>query len=485
MEAFWEDFSGNQWEWPRGFMHVDSRIEKGWLTQSLEVNRDFIRSRWEQHTVRLKLSEIQFDAGSVVDPAGFVFHHDGRVFRAISALSADLYRELLTADFISDLFAAGLVETWIADVELEGFGLVVEHRRIPVLSCWTEWCSSMIRDATAMVCRLNLEMAKHGLVTKDVQPGNVQFVDGRPIWIDFGSVVPSNSHGTFRFDEFRYHSLLPLWLFSKGRFGLGRAIYGELGAGYLKRFSMRRPFRWIPPGYTFIKRRASHIGMVAALEKTLDFIEGLSIAPRRSNWTKYGQGGMPAVDDPQGFSQKAQAVYGLLRRLAPGSLLDAAGNKGWYAELGASMGYSAVSFDTDDASVCDLYQRVRDQRLPILPLLLDFLYPTPPYSIGLGKASALERLRSDVTLVLALVHHLVFEQGVHFEPIARLISEYTRKNAIVEFPPKEDRYVKEWIRPTHHWYTLDNFVASLRRYFPSIEIHESWPPPRKLVLCSK
>jgi hypothetical protein len=435
--------------------------------------------------VRLKLSEVQFDTGSAVDPAGLVFHYDGRVFRAISRSSASLYRDLLTSDFIGDLFDAGLVETWIADVELEGFELVLEHRRVPVLSCWTEWCSSMVQDATIAVCRLNLELAKHGLVTKDVQPGNVQFVDGRPVWIDFGSIVPTNSHCTFRFDQFRYHSLLPLWLFSKGRFGLGRAIYGEVGAGYLKRLSTRRPWRWIPPGYTLVRRRASHIGTVAALERILEFTEGLSITPRRSTWTEYGQGGMPPVSDSSQFSEKAQAVDSLLRRLAPGTLLDVAGNKGWYAELGASMGHRVVSFDTDDASVCDLYHRVRKQGLPILPLFLDFLYPTPPYSIGLGKAGALERLQSDVTLVLALVHHLVFEQGVHFEPIARLVSRYTRRNAIIEFPPREDRYVKEWIRPKHDWYTLDNFVASLGGYFPSIEIHDSWPFPRKLVLCSR
>ena len=435
--------------------------------------------------MRLKLSEIEFDTGSVVDPAGFVFHHDGRVFRAISAPSADLYRELLTSTFMGDLFTAGLVDTWIADVELDGFELIVEHRKVPVLSCWTEWCSTMIQDATATVCRLNLELAKHGLVTKDVQPGNVQFIDGRPVWIDFGSIVPIESHGTFRFDQFRYHSLLPLWLLSKGRFGLGRAIYKEVGAGYLKRLSTRRPIRWIPLHYTLIRRRAPSVGPVAALQKLLEFIEELPIVPARTTWTDYGQAGMPPVGELDQFSEKPQAVSGLLGGLAPGTLLDVGGNKGWYAELGASMGYRVVSFDTDDASVCGLYQRVQAKRLPILPLVLDFLYPTPPYSIGLGKPSASERLRSDVTLVLALVHHLVFKQGLHFEPIARVISEYTRKHAIIEFPPSEDRYVKEWIQPTHQWYTLDNFVTTLRRHFASIEIFESWPLPRKLILCSR
>lgn len=421
----------------------------------------------------------------MVDPAGLVFHYDDRVFRAISAPYEDIYRKLLTSSFIGDLFAAGLVETWIADLELEGYELVVEHKKIPILSRWTEWCSSMIQDATVAICRLNLELANHGLITKDVQPGNVQFMDGKPVWIDFGSIVPMSSHVSFPFEEFRYHSVLPLWLLSKGRLGLGRAVYNEVGAGYLKRLSTRGPLRWVPPRYTLIKRQSRNGDKVAALQKLLEYVQGLSVEPPASTWAAYGQGGMPPVDDPEQFGEKAWAVYRLLRRLDTGMLLDVAGNKGWYAELAASMGHRAVSFDTDDASVCDLHRRVRSKRLPILPLLMDFLYPTPPYSIGLGKASAIERLRSDTTLMLALVHHLVFKRGMHFEPIVRIIAQYTRQHAIIEFPPREDRYVREWLQPQHDWYTLERFVGTLRRYFTLVEIHDSWPKPRKLILCRK
>ncbi len=435
--------------------------------------------------MRLRLSEIEFDRGSVVDPTGRVFHHDGRIFRAIPADYVAMYREFLQADFIQEVFDAGLIETWISDIELEGFGLVVEHKKVPVLSCWAEWCSTMIQDATATICRLNLELCKHGYITKDTQPGNVQFIDGKAYWIDFGSIVSLSHRGKFPFDEFRYHSLLPLWLLSKGHHNLGRQIYQEVGRGYLKKLSTRRPFRWLPPRYSLIKREARNNNTPAALEKLLEYIEGLYIGPVESSWTGYGQGGMPLVDQPEQFKEKARAVYCLLQRLSPGTLMDIGGNKGWYAELAASMGHRVVSIDIDDASVCNLYRRVKAKQLPILPLVLDFRYPTAPYSIGLGKASAFERFQSDTVLVLALVHHLVFKQGLYFEPIVEIVSRYTRKNLLIEFVPKEDRYVGEWFEPKYYWYSLDNFVRSLKRYFPVIEIHESWPEPRKIILCSK
>ncbi|MCP4535629.1 MAG: hypothetical protein GY832_00610 [Chloroflexi bacterium] len=434
--------------------------------------------------MKLKLSEIEFDRGSVVDPSGIVFHYDGRVFRAIPADYAPVYKEFLQSDFIQNIFDAGLIETWISDIELEGFELVVEHKKVPVLSCWTEWCSTMIHDATITICKLNLELCRHGYITKDTQPGNVQFIDGKAYWIDFGSIVPLRAQGTFSFGDFRDHSLLPLWLLSKGCHNLGKQIYREVGKGYFKTQSTRRPFRWIPLKYTFIRLGARN-NTLAALDKLLEYVNNLSVKPLRSVWTDYGQGGMPPVNRPDQFKEKASAVYRLLQRLTPGTLLDVAGNKGWHAELAASMGHRAISFDIDDASVCDLYRRVKANQLPILPLVLNFLYPTAPYSVGLGKQSAFERLRSDTVLVLALVHHLVFKEQMRFEPIAEIISRYTGKYALVEFVPRDDQYVRKWLKPYHYWYSLDNFVKSMERHFLTIEIHESWPEPRKLLLCSK
>ena len=436
--------------------------------------------------MRLRLTDIEFDSGSVVDPAGKVFHYDGRVFRAISKEYAGIYRKFLAMDSIQDIFKAGLIETWISDINLEGIELVLEHKKIPVLSSWSEWCSEMAKDATKEICQLNFELSKHGYITKDTQPGNIQFIDGTPYWIDFGSIVPIDSHGSFRFEEFRYHSFLPLWLNSKGFRNLATAMYKEVGMGFLKSTANRKPYRWFPIRYKMLHYNSQKKNELSSkLESLLEYIDTLKINPDKSFWSDYGQGGMPPVNKTELFKEKASAVYNLLENISPGLILDMAGNKGWYAELATSLGHRAISFDIDDASVCNLYRRVKKQELPILPLVLNFLYPTPAYSIGLGKASAYERLQADIVLALAITHHLIFNQNVFFEPIVDIIANYTRKIAIIEFVPKEDKYVREWFSQEHYWYSLDNFIKVCNRRFSNIEVYDSSPAPRKLLMCFK
>jgi len=435
--------------------------------------------------MQLRIDEVEFDRGSVVDPAGKVFHYEGRVFRAIAPEFATLYQELVQSDGFDELVRAGLIETWVSDIRVEGYDLVLEHRKIPFLSQWSEWCSAMVKDAAAMVCRLHKELSSRGLMLKDTQPGNVQFIQGKACWIDFGSIVAAERHQPFHFSPFRYNYALPLWLISKGRRDLGRAVFCEIGQGYLKKKYDRRRHRLAPVSYWLMGIRASSQNISRRLARLSDWIDQLEVEPTGNDWTDYGQGGMPSVHQPEEFGEKAAAVHRLLEAVEPGTLLDMAGNKGWYAELAASMGHRVVCFDADDASICRLYHRLKDGDLPILPLVLDFRYPTPPFSIGLGKASAFDRLSCDTVLALAIVHHLVFTCHLFFEPIADIIARYTRKQAIIEFVPVDDVHVRKWVTPRHRWYTLDNFLKVLSRHFVSCEVHDSSPSPRKLIVCRK
>ena len=62
-----------------------------------------------------------------VDPAGQVFLLDSAVYRAISQPYVSLYRQLVEGKYIAGLFKAVLVETWVSDIELDGYGLGVSH----------------------------------------------------------------------------------------------------------------------------------------------------------------------------------------------------------------------------------------------------------------------------------------------------------------------------------------------------------------------
>ena len=99
--------------------------------------------------------------------------------------------------------------------------------------------------------------------------------------------------------------------------------------------------------------------------------------------------------------------------------------------------------------------------------------------------SAADRFRSDIALALALVHHLVFTEGLPFGPIVDTISAFDSGGLVVEFVPPSDAHVIAWGREIPGWYSLETFVSELRRVYPTVEVVPSSPDPRVLLVCSR
>lgn len=435
---------------------------------------------------RLKLSihQIKFDTGSVVDDAGVVFHYDQRVFRAIRQPYADFYRDLLETKKLDAVFAAGLVKTWITNYELDGFGLIVEHEKVNELSHWSEWTVNMIKECALTVARVSLECAKVSCCLKDTQAGNIQFQNGKALWIDFGSIIPISNGVSFRVGEFRMNHLIPLWLISHKLTKLGLMTFQEFMKGPLKSFFDRQHMKWFPLYYArlFYKaRNPKHT--VKKLAKLVKYIENMTPQVSHGYWSDYGKS--TDFNNLESFDKKQKSIYDILIKIKGKRVLDIAGNKGWYSQLAVNLGYRAICTDMDHRAVDLLFQRCKEYELPILPILLDFMYPAPKFGIALGKGDSFDRLNSDVVLVLALIHHLVFKRNLKFETIVSLIDRYSSKHAIIEFIPKEDQYVNHWYTNKFDWYNLENFVEALKVSFDKIEIFDSHPSPRILILCSK
>ncbi len=143
------------------------------------------------------------------------------------------------------------------------------------------------------------------------------------------------------------------------------------------------------------------------------------------------------------LEHKKQLVASFLDQVRPGIVWDLGANTGLFSRLAAARGASAVSFDMDPASVEENYRRVRtnDDR-GILPLVLDLANPSP--AIGWENAerqSLLDRAPADLTLALALVHHLAIGNNVPLDRVA----EFLRRTCTwlaVEFVPKSDPKVR-------------------------------------------
>jgi SAM-dependent methyltransferase len=213
----------------------------------------------------------------------------------------------------------------------------------------------------------------------------------------------------------------------------------------------------------------------------VDYLEATRAVPVRTKWSRYVQAPHAKVGDAAGYDQKQRAVDGFLSALPPGTVLDVGANAGWFSELAVHHGQRVTALDPDDVTIGILYERAREANLPILPLRMDIMWPTPAHGMGLAYASAPERLRSDASLWLAVVHHLA-RDGYPFEAIAAAVDAFTATAAAVEFVPGNDVHLKEWAVAKEPWYTQERFIAAMARYFPVVEVVPSSPDPRTLLL---
>lgn len=124
----------------------------------------------------------------------------------------------------------------------------------------------------------------------------------------------------------------------------------------------------------------------------------------------------------------------------------------------------------------------------MLPLVIDLTNPSPATGWNNQERKAfLERLKPDLILALAVIHHLAIGKNVPLEKIARLLST-TSKYLIIEFVPKEDPKTRqllanrEDIFPSYH---LDGFQNAFSHYFETEKEEKIADTGRHLFLMRK
>lgn len=164
--------------------------------------------------------EVLFDPASFRDPAGRVFTCTDRVFRTLSPVGLRNFTALTESGLLTRLTEEGRVvpSSLCSSAEL---GLdpglvgaqVVEHGRIPFITYPYEWSFGMLRDGALLTLDLLDIGLRHDFVLKDATPFNVQFADGRPIWIDILSFEPYRANQPWvDYTQFCMTQLYPLML---------------------------------------------------------------------------------------------------------------------------------------------------------------------------------------------------------------------------------------------------------------------------------
>jgi SAM-dependent methyltransferase len=483
------------------------------------------------------------------DAQGQVFVESNRVLRGIFTGQGDRCRRVLDTLSRNDLFRLGIVRTAIAtNADLPGgpYDLILEHERVPFISYPHEWAASMLKDAAVFHLELFTRLAPYGLTLKDMHPLNVVFDGPRPIFVDFTSIVPMEALASEEYLQsaapparllsrfwdrqsvlvndmyarmFEPYFLLPLEMMCRGRYTEARTRMRETTLNTSREVITRREARGRDPGPRLgaLWRRFALDGALMERDpakarffrRLARHVSKMDVTPPDSGYASYydQKGENYDLQSSRAWNARQRTIGSILERLHPQTVLDVAGNTGWFARLAAKSGARAVSFDIDESSADHLYLNEKADGLGVLSLVMDLTkptlevsaieYPNEPrreFEDAPVLLPATSRLNCDLVMALAIVHHLALGQNQSLCDIVDSLDRFTRRYLLMEFIDRDDELVvaePEFFPAMHRdpgafdWYRLENFEAVLRRRFASVERLPSHPESRTILLCTR
>ena len=452
------------------------------------------------------------EAASFRDRDARLFREGERVARGLSsdgladwrALSRSALFERFTAteELIGTADADAQVLDAIRDADPEGgWVAALVHERLPFVSYPYEWSFSMLQGAALLQLRLMAAALTQGLTMKDASPYNIQWRGSRPVFVDIGSFErarPGEPWAGYR--QFCMLFLYPLLLEAYRGVAFQPWLRGRIDGipaqEFRRLFALRDGFR---PGvfkhvflHASLERRnearssdlrgeLSEAGfdsriVAANVTKLEKLVRGLSSPVGRSTWQDYRATCSYDEEDRLAKEQFVRRVISQRRRQLA---WDLGCNDGHFSRIASGGADLTLAIDSDAATVDDLYRSLHDSReTTILPLVVDLADPSP----GLGwrnqeRAALLDRGAPDLTLCLALVHHLSIARNLPLREVVDWLRSLDSE-VVVEFAHRDDPMVERLLankRPgAHPDYELEVFDRLLR---DSFEIVESLPLP--------
>jgi hypothetical protein len=429
--------------------------------------------------------------GSFRDPCGIVFFHNGRVYRQVNKVYRENYDHLMNSGLYKKLVDLGLLihhdEANIDYATNDDAYKILQPRMFPFISYPYEWCFSQLKDAALVTLKIQKIALDYEMTLKDASAFNVQFLMGKPVFIDTLS-FEKYREGQFwiAYRQFCQHFLAPLALISYRDVRLHQLFRVYIDGIPLDLASSLLPYRsWIrfpllshvhlhaksqkhfsskTVGTTDRKMsRRAFWGVVDSLES---FINKMTWRPQSTEWADYYE---DTNYSPAAFNHKKALVSEWLDNIDSKNVWDLGANIGTFSRISADRGIQTISLDIDPGAVEKNYLDCRErEEINILPLLIDLTNPSP--NLGwehLERLSFLDRGPVDLVLALALIHHLAISNNLTLGKIASFFNRIC-KSLIIEFVPQSDSQFQR-LRLTRDSdfsnYTQEFFEKEFSKYF--------------------
>ena len=106
------------------------------------------------------------------DPSGFLFNHQGVLYRQINTSYKEDYEQFVHSGLYSSLVERGWLiphqEVGIAFAQPDIGYKVIKPEPIPFISYPYEWCFSQLKNAALLTLEIQKKALEHGMLLKDL-----------------------------------------------------------------------------------------------------------------------------------------------------------------------------------------------------------------------------------------------------------------------------------------------------------------------------
>jgi len=442
-----------------------------------------------------KLLDVIEEPSSYKDRSGRLVYRGDKVVRLIDDSFKTECIEIIESGFYEQCIEKEYL--WPFESKEENGQLSFYSDKIELIIYPYEWGFEQFKAAALFHLDFLQYCLDNNYTLKDATPFNVQFVNGKPVFIDHLSIVKYSSGSPWMgYKQYCEMFVAPLVLSANVKGRWVKQLMMNLEGYSLEEVADILPFRCRFKSLAFIhiislsKFKSSDQGRKFQIpKKKIKFIikhlfvelEVLKPIGQKQNWLNYKS------DFPYSASElnhKNELLSSWLTKEDSGLLLDVGANHSDFVNDVRKFFREVVLLDSDQAVVDDLFLNQVSNGSKIVEMDITMMSP----SLGLNlteRSSFLQRIKPDVVLGLALVHHLFHQRNIPLAKIAELFNLFTGK-LIVEFVDYTDEKYQVIENPENqHPYNKALFEKSFSKYYKIKEQSEVKKGKRYMYLMEK
>jgi hypothetical protein len=426
------------------------------------------------------------------DPSGYIYLEKNIVKRKINPIYFKTYKALKDSGFYKYLFDLGLLIPHSELVNCKDY-IVLQPDQISFITYPYEWSFNQYKEAALLTLELQRIALNKGFSLKDASAFNIVYYKGKAIFIDTLSFeIYKENKPWVAYKQFIMHFLGPLCLAHYNGAGSLKLMSSFIDGIPLQMLSSMLNFKskLNPLIYTNIHllakfeskyqedyngksklKKLSKKSQHNIIDSLYHYIKNLKLK-ETSEWGEYYK---KINYSTIAFNKKSSLINEWIKSLSIKKLVDIGGNDGTFVRKITSQINEVLVCDIDNNSVDFNFNQIKQNKERyILPFVLDVLNPSP--NIGFNnkeRFSFIKRITAfapDVTMALALIHHITLSGNVTFNMSAEFFSSFS-KYLIIEFPTREDSWVQRLLNSKGNckshfdFYNIDNFESDYLVFF--------------------